>query len=79
MDREANVNFIKRRRSGVKPQIGFMLLTGVLCNLPIFITLVLLINRKMVLSEALGFIATFLMIGSVFGFGFTLVHSEAES
>ncbi len=71
--------WLKRRRGGVKPQISFMLLTGVLCNLPVFITLVLLINRKMVLSEALGFIATFLIIGSVFGFGFTLVHREADT
>lgn len=33
----------------------------------------------MVLVEALGFIATFLIIGSVFGFGFTFVHREADA
>lgn len=33
-----------------------------------------LINRKMALIEALGFIVTFLIIGSAFGFGFALVH-----
>ena len=69
--------WLKRRRGGVTPRIGFMLLTGVLCNLPAFITLALLINRKMVLSEALGFMVTFLIIGLVFGFGFTLVHRRA--
>lgn len=71
--------WLKRRRGGVKPPISFMLLTGLVCNLPVFLILVLLINRKMVLSEALGFIATFLIIGSVFGYGFTLVHRHADT
>jgi len=66
--------WLKRRRSGVRPRIEFLLLTGLLCNVPIFIFLLTLVNRKMVLSEALGFIGTFLIIGSVFGLGFTLVH-----
>jgi hypothetical protein len=30
------------------------------------------------LSEAVGFIATFLIIGSVFGFGFTVAHQQSE-
>lgn len=66
--------WLKRRRGGVNPRRDFILLTGLVCNLPLFITLVILINRKMSLSEALGFIATFLIIGLVFGLGFTLVH-----
>lgn len=68
--------WLKRRRSGVKPRIDFMLLTGFVCNLPLFVTLLILIDRKMSLSEALGFIATFLIIGSVFGLGFTLAHNS---
>jgi hypothetical protein len=66
--------WLKRRRSGVRPRREFLLLTGLLCNVPVFIFLLTLVNRKMVLGEALGFIATFLIIGSVFGLGFTLVH-----
>ena len=66
--------WLKRRRSGVRPRREFLLLTGLLCNLPVFIFLLTLVNRKMALSEALGFIGTFLIIGSVFGLGFTLVH-----
>lgn len=69
--------WLKRRRGGVTPRRDFLLLTGVLCNVPLFIILITLINRKMVLSEALGFIATFLIIGSVFGLGFTLVNENA--
>ncbi|HEV2836485.1 MAG TPA: hypothetical protein VGW58_14255, partial [Pyrinomonadaceae bacterium] len=46
--------WLKRRRGGVKPRIHFLLLTGLVCNLPIYILLVTLINRKIVLSEALG-------------------------
>ena len=70
--------WLKRRRGGVKPRIEFVLLTGLLCNIPVFIFLLTLINRKMVLSEALGFIATFLIIGSVFGFGFTLAQHKSS-
>ena len=68
--------WLKRRRGGVNPRRDFVLLTGLVCNLPLFVILVILINRKMSLSEALGFIATFLIIGVVFGLGFTLVYSQ---
>jgi len=71
--------WLKRRRGGVRPRTGFMLLTGLVCNLPVFIVLVLLINRKMVLSEALGFMLTFAIIGCAFGFGFTMVHRTPET
>jgi hypothetical protein len=66
--------WLKRRRGGVTPRRDFLLLTGVLCNVPLFILLASLINRKMVLSEALGFMAAFLIIGSAFGLGFTWVQ-----
>ena len=46
--------------------------------LPVFIFLLTLINRKMSLSEALGFIATFLIIGTAFGLGFTLVATSVN-
>ena len=68
--------WLKRRRGGVKPRLDFLLLTGLFCNSPLFLFLLALINRKMVLGEALGFIATFLIIGSVFGFGFTVAQHE---
>ena len=64
--------WLKRRRGSVKPRLKFILLSGLLCNVPLIIFLLALVNRKMVLSEALGFIAMFLIIGSAFGFGFTL-------
>jgi hypothetical protein len=70
--------WLKRRRGGVTPRRDFLLLTGVLCNLPLFIILVSLINRKMVLSEALGFMAAFLIIGSVFGLGFTWLQRDSQ-
>lgn len=37
---------------------------------------VITLIRKMSLNEAIGFILTFLIIGSVFGLGFTLVHNQ---
>ena len=69
--------WLKRRRGGVKPRIAFLLLAGVLCNVPVFIFLLTLSNRKMVLTEALGFIATFLIIGSAFGLGFTFCDESS--
>jgi hypothetical protein len=66
----------RRGRINKTPPRG--LLTGLLCNLPVFILLLSLINRKMVLTEALGFMATFTIIGAVFGLGFTWVQSEAK-
>jgi archaellum biogenesis protein FlaJ (TadC family) len=68
--------WLKRRHGGVERRIQFVLLAGLLCNIPIIIFLLTLINRKMVLSEALGFIATFLIIGSAFGLGFTLATDQ---
>jgi len=68
--------WLKRRRGGVRPRLDFLLLTGLICNLPLIAAVLILVNRKMVLSEALGFIATFFVIGSVFGLGFTLVQQE---
>jgi hypothetical protein len=55
------------------------LITGVVCNLPIFIFLAFLINRKMSASEAVGFMVTFLIMGISFGLGFTFVRSVSES
>ena len=71
--------WLKRRRGGVTPRRDFLLLTGVLCNLPIIILLLTLIGRKMVLSEALGFSATFVIIGTVFGLGFTLLQHPTKA
>lgn len=70
--------WLRRRKGGIKPRIGFLLLTGLLCNLPVFLILLSLINRKMVLAEALGFMATFAIIGAVFGLGFTWTQAEAK-
>ena len=71
--------WLRRRRGGVTPRRDFVLLTGIVCNIPLFVILVSLINRKMVLSEALGFIITFLIIGSVFGLGFTFVQRNSQA
>ena len=71
--------WLKRRRGGVKPRISFALLTGLVCNIPLFSTLIVMVNRKVSLSEAIGFMVTFLIIGSVFGLGFTLVHKQQQA
>src|SRR4030095_9542537 len=67
---------LKRRLPDLHPRIRFALLTGVVCNAPIFLLLAFLINRKMSASEAIGFMIAFLVIGLSFGFGFTFVSSS---
>jgi hypothetical protein len=68
--------WLKRRRGGVRPRLDFLLLTGLVCNLPLIVILLTLVNRKMAFSEAVGFIITFLVIGSVFGLGFTMAQQK---
>jgi len=68
--------WLKRCRGGVRPRLDFLLLTGLVCNLPLIVILLTLVNRKMAFSEAVGFIITFLVIGSVFGLGFTMVQQK---
>ena len=65
---------LKRRFGSFHPRIKFALLSGVVCNLPIFLFLALLINRKMSTTEAVGFMLAFLVIGVSFCLGFTLVN-----
>jgi hypothetical protein len=70
---------LRRRFGMLHPRIKFALLTGIVCNLPIFLFLAFLINRKMSAMEALGFMLAFLVIGVSFGLGFTFVHSSSQS
>ena len=68
--------WLKRRQGGVSPRHKFPLLTGVVCNVPVFIALALLIDKKMLAAEAFGFMLTFLVIGVSFGYGFTLAQAS---
>ena len=70
--------WLKRRRGGVRPRLEFLLLTGIVCNVPLIVILFTLVNRKMSFSEAVGFVLTFFIIGSVFGFGFTLTSHNTK-
>ena len=69
---------LKHRFGSFHPRMKFALLTGVVCNLPIFIFLAFLINRKMSATEAIGFMVAFLVIGISFGLGFTFVSSSSK-
>jgi hypothetical protein len=68
--------WLRRRLGGVRPRNRFLLLTGLVCNLPIFLLLAILINRKMSALEAVGFMLTFLIIGASFGLGFTFATTR---
>jgi hypothetical protein len=65
--------FWLQRRFGIRlPGIVFPLMSGVVLNLPVFIVLGSLIGRKMVASESILFMLTFLITGLAFGAGFVL-------
>ena len=71
--------WLKRRQGGVSPRHKFPLLTGVICNVPVFIIFALLIGRKMTAPEAIGFMLVFLVIGVSFGYGFTLPQNNTKN
>ena len=60
--------FWLRRRTS-RPLV-FALAGGLILNIPTFILFYLLIGRKMVSSEAILFMLTFLIMGAIFGLGF---------
>src|SRR6185369_8777630 len=43
--------WLKRRRGGVRPRLDFLLLTGLICNLPLIAAVLILVNRKMVSAK----------------------------
>jgi hypothetical protein len=51
-------------------RLSFALAGGLILNLPTFILFYLLMGRKMVASEAILFMLTFLIMGAIFGLGF---------
>lgn len=57
------------RRKTSRP-LPFALAGGLILNPPTFILFYFLIGRKMVASEAILFMATFLIMGTIFGLGF---------
>ena len=57
------------RRKTSRP-LSFAVAGGLILNLPTFILFYLLIGRKMVASEAILFMLTFLIMGAIFGLGF---------
>lgn len=59
--------WLKRRR---KDFLWFPLWSGLVLNLPLFVLLVVLINRKVTPSEALSMMLIFAASGAIFGLGF---------
>ena len=57
------------RRKTSRP-LSFAFTGGLILNLPVFILFYSLIGRKMVSSEAILFMLTFLIMGAIFGLGF---------
>ena len=62
--------WLRQRMGGCKPALLFPLASAVVLNAPVFLIEILAIGRTLAPSEALVCIVAFLLMGTVFGFGF---------
>jgi hypothetical protein len=69
--------WLRKRMGGCRPALLFPLVSGVLLNLPVFLIEILAIGRTLEHSEALASIGAFLLMGTVFGFGFVWKYQDS--
>jgi hypothetical protein len=62
--------WLRQRMGGCKPALLFPLASAVVLNTPVFLIEILAIGRTLAPSDALACIVAFLLMGTVFGFGF---------
>jgi len=62
--------WLRQRMGGCKPALLFPFASAVVLNTPVFLIEILAIGRTLAPSDALACIVAFLLMGTVFGFGF---------
>lgn len=72
-----SLSWLRRRMGGCRPALLFPLASAVVLNLPVFLIEILAIGRTLAPAEALACIGTFLLMGTVFGFGFVWKYQDA--
>jgi hypothetical protein len=68
--------WLRRRLGGCRPVLLFPLASAIFLNLPVFLIGILAIGRTLAPSEALACIATFLLMGTVFGVSFVWNYQD---
>ena len=71
------LSWLRQRMGGCRPALLFPLASAVVLNIPVFLIEILAIGRTLAPSEALACIVAFLMMGTVFGFGFIWNYQDA--
>jgi hypothetical protein len=71
-----SLSWLRQRLGGCKPALLFPLASAVVLNLPVFLIEILAIGRTLAPSEALACIVAFLLMGTVFGFGFVWNYQD---
>ena len=69
--------WLRQRMGGCKPALLFPLASAVVLNTPVFLIEFLAIGRTLAPSDALACIVAFLLMGTVFGFGFVWNYQDA--
>jgi hypothetical protein len=65
-----SLSWLRQRMGGCRPALLFPLSSAVVLNTPVFLIEILAIGRTLAPSDALACIVAFLLMGTVFGFGF---------
>ena len=69
--------WLRQRMGGCKPALLFPLASAVVLNTPVFLIEFLAIGRTLAPADALACIVAFLLMGTVFGFGFVWNYQDA--
>ena len=71
-----SLSWLRQRMGGCRPALVFPLASAVVLNMPVFLIEILAIGRTLAPSEALACIGAFLLMGTVFGFGFVWNYQD---
>jgi len=70
--------WLRKRLGGCRPAALFPVTSAFVINLPVFLIGILAIGRTLAAAEAFAFISAFILMGSVFGFGFVWSFQDTE-
>ena len=71
-----SLSWLRKRLGGCKPTLLFPLVSAIVLNTPVFLIEILAIGRTLAPLEAFFCIGAFLLMGTVFGFGFVWNYQD---
>jgi len=72
-----SLSWLRQRMGGCRPALLFPLASAIVLNVPVFLIEILAIGRTLSPYDALACIMAFLLMGTVFGFGFVWNYQDA--